>query len=247
MNEILPGGSDTSSPLNLNKRIKYLTSIVNCENKVLLDCGCGEGDYLILLNKMGFNSYGVEYSKAKVKIYSKKNVDAKKVIVGDIENLPYKAVFDIIVINEVIEHISDDKRALNSMFNALKPGGKLVIFAPNRLYPFETHGVYNKKSNKMLPFYLPFIPYIPLTIGKCYFRYWARNYFPWELRKLVMQQSFVITHNGYVWQTVENITGKMHPFIIKISPFLRVLFSVFEKAPLIKCFGISQVIIATKP
>ncbi len=30
----------------------------------------------------------------------------------------------------------------SEIFRVLKPGGRLVLFCPNRGYPFETHGIY---------------------------------------------------------------------------------------------------------
>jgi hypothetical protein len=45
------------------------------------------------------------------------------------------------------------------MIRLLKPGGRIVLFVPNRGYPFETHGIYwrGKYSfgNKLFVNYLP--------------------------------------------------------------------------------------------
>jgi SAM-dependent methyltransferase len=59
------------------------------------------------------------------------------------EFLPYRSnYFDTIISNEVIEHVADDREAMREMIRVLKPGGRAVIFCPNRWYPFETHGHY---------------------------------------------------------------------------------------------------------
>jgi hypothetical protein len=42
---------------------------------------------------------------------------------------------------------------------------------------FETHGVYLKRSGRRVPHY------VPLGIGRIWFRYWARNYWPRVLRR----------------------------------------------------------------
>jgi hypothetical protein len=48
------------------------------------------------------------------------------------------------------------------MVRALKPGGRLVLFVPNRGYPFETHGIYWRGKyhfgNK------PFVNYLPRAL-----------------------------------------------------------------------------------
>jgi SAM-dependent methyltransferase len=42
----------------------------------------------------------------------------------------------------VLEHVADDRQAVAEMARVLKPGGRAIIFVPNRGYPFETHGIY---------------------------------------------------------------------------------------------------------
>jgi SAM-dependent methyltransferase len=84
------------------------------------------------------------------------------------ERLPYAAgTFDAVLSHEVIEHVTDDRQALADAVRVLRvpdargnrPGGRLVIFAPNRLYPFETHGAYlagrYREGNVPLVNYLP--------------------------------------------------------------------------------------------
>lgn len=52
-------------------------------------------------------------------------------IVGDIVALPFsKAIFDNVVCLEVFEHIADTKKALSEVTRVLKPGGILMVSAP---------------------------------------------------------------------------------------------------------------------
>ena len=81
-------------------------------------------------------------------------------IVAAAEQLPYASErFDTVLSNEVLEHVQDDRLALQEMLRVLKPGGRAVIFCPNRWYPFETHGHYWRGNyhfgNTMLINWLP--------------------------------------------------------------------------------------------
>ena len=55
--------------------------------------------------------------------------------VSDIRCLPFEdASFDLVICSEVLEHISDDKRAVSEILRVLKPGRPLVVSVP-RYFP----------------------------------------------------------------------------------------------------------------
>jgi len=119
--------------------------------------------------------------------------------------------------------------------------------APNRFYPFETHGMRLKLGNRVVPKYIPFIPYLPVRFGECIFTYIARNYFPWDLKKLFQNQRFNITKHTYISQTFEEIGGHRNTIYKKLRPLLRRIFFVLERIPLLRgVIGVSQVVVAQK-
>lgn len=76
------------------------------------------------------------------------------------EELPFAAgCFDGVLSNEVLEHVQDDRQAVEEISRTLVGGGRLILFCPNRGYPFETHGIYRKGKyrfgNKLFVNYLP--------------------------------------------------------------------------------------------
>ena len=103
----------------------------------------------------------------------------------------------------------------------LRPQGLLALFSPNRLYPFETHGVRARRSHRPLSPWIPGVPYLPLRIGRTWLDYPARNYWPWELGRLVRAAGFRITERRWLWQTFENISGHQPGWVRVTAPALR--------------------------
>ncbi len=127
------------------------------------------------------------------------------------------------------------------------PGGKVAVFSPNRLYPFETHGTFLRNGGRRVPHWVPLVPYLPLPLGRLFLRHWARNYWPGELRRRVRAAGFRILSHDFVWQTFENISGRQPEIVRRLAPVLRRIAGGLERAPLLRAFGASQVIVAERP
>jgi len=122
-----------------------------------LDNGCGVGLYVEHLGPHAATVYGLEFDGEQARLAGTR---AGRIVQAAGEDLPYPAdTFNLILSHEVIEHVRDDRRAIVEMVRALKPGGRIVLFCPNRGYPFETHGIYWRGryqfGNKPLVNYLP--------------------------------------------------------------------------------------------
>jgi len=122
-----------------------------------LENGCGVGMYVGKLDGLGADVTGLEYDFERAREARR---ISRKIVNAAGEHLPFPGqTFDLILSHEVLEHVADDRIAVAEMVRALKPGGRAVIFCPNRGYPFETHGIYWKGrysfGNKFLVNYLP--------------------------------------------------------------------------------------------
>jgi SAM-dependent methyltransferase len=106
----------------------------------VLDNGCGIGMYVRHLSPMGGTLYGLEYDLPRA---SEAHQHSPHILSAAGESLPFpNEAFDFILSHEVLEHVQDDRLAVCEMIRALKPGGRVGVFVPNRGYPFETHGIY---------------------------------------------------------------------------------------------------------
>jgi len=83
--------------------IKIFLNPKNC-----LDVGCGTGEFVSALRKLGIEAYGVEISKAALEIADKKIKPYLKE--GDITNIPYPDnSFDLVLTFDVMEHLERTK------------------------------------------------------------------------------------------------------------------------------------------
>ena len=244
--EIQAAGGDTAKPLNLQKRLDWISAVAGpLRGKSVIDCGCGAGEYVRALTNLGADAWGIEYSAEKIgEAVRLGGLPEGRVAVGDIEAIEFADDhFDVALINEVLEHVPNDDAGIREVHRILKPGGVAVVFSPNRLYPFETHGV-SLRSGGQVPHYVPLVPYVPVRLGL--FQYWARNYWPWELRALIRTGGFSIERCAYVWQTFENISGHQPRLIAALRPLLRAIARALESTPGLRAFGVSQLIVARK-
>lgn len=244
---IQPAGESTGAPRNLARRFALMQRFIDLEGRRVLDMGCGNGRYVLGFLERGADAWGVDFSEAAVREYRHAASRPERVTRGDIERLDFEDNrFDLVLLNEVLEHVPNDRAAVAEAWRVLRPGAWLMVFSPNRLHPFETHGVTLRRSGRVVPHYVPFVPYIPLSLGKRLFRYHARNYSPRELGRLVLTQPFTIEARTCIWQTFENISGSAPRPIRVLSPVLRAISLTLEKIPLIRRCGVSQVILARK-
>jgi SAM-dependent methyltransferase len=108
----------------------------------VLENGCGLGAYIGPLRRYTPAVHGLEYGFDRAAEAGRRHPPSLVVCAAG-ERLPYPAAsFDDIVSNEVIEHVQDDRAAVAEMVRALRPGGRLLLFCPNRWYPVEQHGIY---------------------------------------------------------------------------------------------------------
>lgn len=123
----------------------------------ILENGCGVGMYIQHLDPLGGTVYGLEYDFERANTAT---ANSKRIVNAAGEFLPLPSeTFDLVVSHEVIEHVQDDIAAMHEMIRVLRPGGRIVLFCPNRGYPFETHGIYWRGKyhfgNKLFVNYLP--------------------------------------------------------------------------------------------
>lgn len=140
------------------RRLQMIAHWTRLEKAQVLIAGCGVGTYAAQIRRR--YTPDVEAFDIEAERVSEARVETPHALVAAAEALPYSDnQFDTILSHEVLEHVLDDRKSIQEMVRVLKPGGRVIIFVPNRWYPFETHGHYWRGSyhfgNTPLINYLP--------------------------------------------------------------------------------------------
>ncbi len=225
------------------RRLELMRRYVPLEGRSVLDVGCGVGMYVRAFRRFSSDVHGVDIDEEKVAEASR---DLPDIRVAPAEKLPYPdESFDVVLLHEVIEHVDDDRQAIAEAVRVLRrpepgahSGGRLVIFAPNRLYPFETHGAYwggqYHFGNVPLVNYLPdrqrrrFCPHV-----RCYTRR--------DLRRLLAGQRLHIDVHCQIYPGYDKLVRR-RPALGRV---LRGITYFLEHTPL-RLFGLSHFVVAEK-
>jgi SAM-dependent methyltransferase len=197
---------------------------------LVLENGCGVGMYVQKLTGLGSRVIGLEYDferAAEAKVNSDRIINAA----GEFIPLP-SLTFDLILSHEVIEHVQDDRSAICEMIRLLKVGGRVVIFCPNRGYPFETHGIFwNSKyyfGNKL------FVNYLPLILRNKLAPH-VRVYSKEDMQNLFDGLNVKFIERTIIFGAYDNIIARFG----KLGKVLRAILQFLEATPL-KIFGLSH-------
>jgi len=196
----------------------------------VLENGCGVGMYVGKLAGLGSRVTGLEYDferAAEARLRSQQIVNAAG------ESLPFPAsTFDLILSHEVIEHVRDDRRAVRDMVRVLRPGGRIVIFCPNRGYPFETHGIYWRGKyhfgNKLFVNYLP-------RLWRDQLAPHVRAYSSKDLEILFADLPIGFIERSVIFGAYDNLIARFGV----VGKGLRAVFQFLEKTPL-QALGLSH-------
>jgi 2-polyprenyl-3-methyl-5-hydroxy-6-metoxy-1,4-benzoquinol methylase len=117
------------------------------KNSILLDFGCGTGGNLDELSKK-YNTYGADMSELAISFCKKRNLN--NIFTNDhfFNNLEYKHKFDIITILDVIEHVNEDQKLLESLKDLLADAGSIVITVPAYQFLFGPHDIINMHKRR---------------------------------------------------------------------------------------------------
>jgi SAM-dependent methyltransferase len=186
-----------------DRRLNLIRHYAPLEGARILDIGCGLGVYVRKFREYSDRVCGIDVDPKRLR-EGARTTPGLMLAVG--EHLPFKdGTFDVIVLNEVIEHVQDDQATIAEAMRTLQPGGRIVIYAPNRLYPFETHGIYLGK--RFVFGNIPFINWLPTPLRNRLVPH-ARAYTKAGIRKTWKQTDARVVEETYVYPGFDNIIAR---------------------------------------
>ncbi len=117
----------------------YLTSLIPLfdnleisEKTRILDIACGNGTLgKFLIGKYGCRMYGTDISSVAIDASRKNGYNATLMNLDSGEEPFPQIKFDYVVLSAVLEHIMDPESMLETAYDKLAPGGKVIILMPN--------------------------------------------------------------------------------------------------------------------
>lgn len=123
------------------KRLDFIVNSIkslNNPNAKVLDIGCGNGNMSLALGSLGYAVTGIDIDQLSIDHAAALNTFANvKFEVNDANSLPVIDEFDAVVCSEVLEHLIQPGKLLQTIYRILKPGGVFVATVPNGYGPRE--------------------------------------------------------------------------------------------------------------
>jgi MPBQ/MSBQ methyltransferase len=129
----------------------------------ILDLGSGVGSFVVACRRRGLRAFGLEPDRigqgariTSLQIASRRL--AEPVCVSGVgERLPFPdACFDLVVMNQVIEHVADQRMVAREAARVVREGGVIYVACPNYLRFYEPH------------YKIFWAPLLPKVLGRMY-------------------------------------------------------------------------------
>jgi len=221
-----------------DRRLDLIRRYVDLNGARVLDIGCGIGAYVEKFMALNAHAFGVDVDVDKLAdAHTEKKLDWLAVAVS--ESLPFPDnFFDAVLLHEVIEHVDDDRQTIREAQRVVKPGGRVVVFAPNRLYPFETHGAYFRK--RYVFGNIPLVGWLPNFLRDKFAPH-VRAYRIGDIRALFVDLDGKILTHTQVYPGYDKIARRS----AMLARVLRSVTYFLENTPL-RIFGLSHFVVWEK-
>ncbi|QDT98567.1 class I SAM-dependent methyltransferase [Gimesia aquarii] len=197
----------------------------------LIDVGCGYGHTLLEYAKHFNAVVGLEPSFPLFQEADRLTQDVHNITVRNsrAELMNENSTYDVVVMDNVLEHIEHQATSLENIVRSLCPGGIAYIVVPNKWWPIEVH------------YGLPFLSYLPLSLANWYLRLSGRghdyrdaSYAPsyFSLRRMLRRIScisfhFVVPEDVSTARLGQKLHYRFGVWLLRRFPFLWPVSKIF--------------------
>jgi SAM-dependent methyltransferase len=109
----------------------FLERVAHYGRGRLLDVSCGEGTFMRLARRAGFDAVGIDFSPAALQKNQRANAH-NPVALANAQRLPFpENSFDVVTNIGSLEHYFDPAEAVREMARVLRPTGVALVWLPN--------------------------------------------------------------------------------------------------------------------
>jgi SAM-dependent methyltransferase len=218
------------------RRLQMVRRWAPLGDKRVLDVGCGVGMYTAAFRRETPHVFGIEVELERA-LEARERASGVSQAVG--ERLPFpNDAFDVVFSHEVLEHVDDDRACVVEIVRVVRPGGRIVVFVPNRLYPFETHGVFWRGRYRFGN--IPLVNWLPAPLRDRLAPH-VRAYTRRDLRRLFDGLPARVVHHAVIFPGYDNVVARAPA----LGRALRAVTYALEHTPL-RAFGLSHLWVAEK-
>lgn len=117
----------------------------------VVDLGCGQGRLVRELQRSGYpNASGIDVSREQVDLAHREGITS--VEHGDFLTVFTGRRYDVVTATDFFEHLTKSEvlAAIDTVHDALAPGGRLIMRVPNAVSPFSGHYQYGDFTHETL-------------------------------------------------------------------------------------------------
>jgi N-acetylglucosaminyldiphosphoundecaprenol N-acetyl-beta-D-mannosaminyltransferase len=226
------GGPASYGSYAVSKRMGKIDQILDLTGMRVLDLGCGNGCYTAELARRAERVCGIDLHMPHLEAFR----EAIPRVQGSGELLPFASEsFDAVTMIEVLEHTDGDTKVLAECIRVLKPGGLLVLFVPNKFYPFESHPC--RLGRFLIGRNVPLVSWLPESLRRrvCSARIYTRR----RLFAMARKIGFQLRNSGFIFPPLDS-------FPLPFKDSYRRIASRLEDSPLGN-LGVSIYAVLAKP
>lgn len=118
--------------IRLNDRGKKTFKWIPDKVDTLLDIGCGKGENISVYAEKAIKAYGIDFLEEFI-WNARLRYPNVSFLIATAEHLPFKEeIFDGVILNDVLEHVTNEERTIKEAYRILKPHGFLILSVPHK-------------------------------------------------------------------------------------------------------------------